>query len=151
MSFQRLFLLATPALFVLIWSTGWIAARYAAPFADPLWYLTIRFFLAAVVLALFAVLMRARWPADATAWLHALVSGILLHGIYLAGMEIHWENGLNARGFTFKNPNASKTCGPVTSGTTVRVAVRLVTDDPTLATCTLKVAPLSAAMVGWMV
>jgi len=33
------------------------------------------------------------------------------HGIYLAGMEIDWENGLNARGFTFTNPNASKTCG----------------------------------------
>ena len=37
------------------------------------------------------------------------------HGIYLTGMEIHWENGLNARGFTFKNPNASKTCGCGTS------------------------------------
>lgn len=37
------------------------------------------------------------------------------HAIYLAGMEIHWESGLNARGFTFKNPNASKTCGCGTS------------------------------------
>jgi len=33
------------------------------------------------------------------------------HGIYLAGMQINWEDGLNARGFTFSNPNASKTCG----------------------------------------
>src|ERR1700733_7772877 len=33
------------------------------------------------------------------------------HGIYLSGMEIHWEDGLNARGFSFNNPNASKTCG----------------------------------------
>ncbi|HTQ63726.1 MAG TPA: iron-sulfur cluster assembly accessory protein [Puia sp.] len=37
------------------------------------------------------------------------------HGIYLSGMQIDWENGLNARGFTFKNPNASKTCGCGTS------------------------------------
>lgn len=37
------------------------------------------------------------------------------HAIYLAGMEINWENGLNARGFTFTNPNASKTCGCGTS------------------------------------
>ncbi len=37
------------------------------------------------------------------------------HGIYLMGMEIHWENGLNNRGFTFRNPNASKTCGCGTS------------------------------------
>ena len=33
------------------------------------------------------------------------------HGIYLMGMEIDWQDGLNARGFVFKNPNASKTCG----------------------------------------
>ncbi len=33
------------------------------------------------------------------------------HGIYLTGMEIHWEGGLNSRGFTFTNPNATKTCG----------------------------------------
>ena len=33
------------------------------------------------------------------------------HGIYLFGMEINFEHGLNARGFTFNNPNASSTCG----------------------------------------
>jgi iron-sulfur cluster assembly protein len=33
------------------------------------------------------------------------------HLIYLNNMEINWEGGLNARGFTFNNPNASTTCG----------------------------------------
>lgn len=37
------------------------------------------------------------------------------HAIYLLGMEIDWQDGLNARGFTFSNPNASKTCGCGTS------------------------------------
>jgi iron-sulfur cluster assembly protein len=37
------------------------------------------------------------------------------HGLYLTGMQIHWEDGLNARGFSFNNPNASKTCGCGTS------------------------------------
>lgn len=37
------------------------------------------------------------------------------HGIYLTGMEIDWQGGLNSRGFTFKNPNASQTCGCGTS------------------------------------
>ncbi|MBC7887596.1 MAG: iron-sulfur cluster assembly accessory protein [Ferruginibacter sp.] len=37
------------------------------------------------------------------------------HGIYLMGMEVDWQGGLNSRGFTFKNPNASKTCGCGTS------------------------------------
>jgi iron-sulfur cluster assembly accessory protein len=33
------------------------------------------------------------------------------HEMYLFGMEVDWENGLNNRGFTFRNPNASTTCG----------------------------------------
>jgi len=37
------------------------------------------------------------------------------HGLYLQGMEINGEGGLNSRGFTFKNPNASSTCGCGTS------------------------------------
>lgn len=37
------------------------------------------------------------------------------HGLYLAGMQIDFQNGLNARGFTFNNPNASSTCGCGTS------------------------------------
>jgi iron-sulfur cluster assembly accessory protein len=37
------------------------------------------------------------------------------HSIYLLGMEVDWQGGLNSRGFTFTNPNASKTCGCGTS------------------------------------
>jgi iron-sulfur cluster assembly accessory protein len=37
------------------------------------------------------------------------------HGIYLTGMQVDWQGGLNSRGFTFNNPNASKTCGCGTS------------------------------------
>lgn len=49
-----------------------------------------------------------------------LISGIkvymnMAHGLYLAGMEIDFQNGLNARGFSFNNPNASNTCGCGTS------------------------------------
>lgn len=33
------------------------------------------------------------------------------HGLYLSGMQIDWTDGLNARGFSFENPNASKSCG----------------------------------------
>lgn len=37
------------------------------------------------------------------------------HGLYLIGMQVDWQDGLNSRGFTFTNPNASKTCGCGTS------------------------------------
>jgi iron-sulfur cluster assembly accessory protein len=51
---------------------------------------------------------------------HFEIDGILCimeksHGIYLMGMEVDWQGGLNSRGFTFKNPNASNTCGCGTS------------------------------------
>ena len=37
------------------------------------------------------------------------------HGLYLVGMQINYQDGLNARGFTFENPNAASTCGCGTS------------------------------------
>lgn len=37
------------------------------------------------------------------------------HGLYLIGMQVDFQNGLNARGFTFSNPNAASTCGCGTS------------------------------------
>lgn len=51
---------------------------------------------------------------------HYIIDGIPCvmeksHGIYLMGMEVDWQGGLNSRGFTFKNPNASSTCGCGTS------------------------------------
>lgn len=96
MSLQRLLILAAPLFFVFIWSTGWIAAKYAAPHTDPLWFLTIRFSVAAVIIALFALVVRAPWPKDGRAWLHGLVSGVLLHGIYLGGVWWAVKQGLSA-------------------------------------------------------
>ncbi len=85
-----------PAVFVLLWSTGWISAKYAAPHADPLWFLTIRFACAFAAIAAFAVAVRAPWPEDARGWGHAIVSGILLHGLYLGGVWWAVKHGLSA-------------------------------------------------------
>jgi drug/metabolite transporter (DMT)-like permease len=85
---------AIPAVFVLLWSTGWISAKYAAINADPLWFLTIRFACAFAVIALFAAAVRAPWPRGRIAWGHALVSGILIHGLYLGGVWWAVKHGL---------------------------------------------------------
>ncbi len=85
-----------PAVFVLLWSTGWISAKYAAPHADPLWFLTIRFACAGVAIAAFAFAVQAPWPKDARGWVHGIVSGILLHGLYLAGVWWAIKHGLSA-------------------------------------------------------
>ncbi len=77
---------AAPILFVLLWSTGWVVAGFSADYADPLTFLTARYALAALCLAAFAWFARAAWPATGMDWMHALVSGVLLHAIYLGGV-----------------------------------------------------------------
>ncbi|MCZ8376433.1 MAG: DMT family transporter [Beijerinckiaceae bacterium] len=89
-------LVLAPALFVVIWSTGWIVAKYAAPFADPLTFLAIRFALAAAVIALLAWATGAPWPPDRRTRIHAAISGVLLHAIYLGGVWWAISQGLPA-------------------------------------------------------
>ena len=75
-----------PLLFVLVWSTGWIVARYSADYADPLTFLCFRFASAALLLLGLAVVSGAPFPRSGRDWLHALVSGVFLHAIYLGGV-----------------------------------------------------------------
>lgn len=91
-----LLLRVAPALFTLIWSTGFIAARAVAPYADPLTILTVRYLLAGMVLVAFAAAAGATWPRTRHEWGHALVSGVLLHAIYLGGVWWAVRHGLPA-------------------------------------------------------
>lgn len=85
-----------PPLFVLIWSTGWIAAGYAARTSDPLTFLALRYALAGVALAIFAWAGGARWPSSPGAWAAAMTSGVLLHAMYLGGVWWAVRHGLPA-------------------------------------------------------
>lgn len=74
-----------PPLFVLLWATGFIGARYAMPWAEPFTFLAVRFAIAFAILAiLVAVMRRRRLPfRDA---IHAAFAGALIHGAYLGGV-----------------------------------------------------------------
>ena len=58
MSLDRL----APALFVLLWSTGWVAAKFGSIVSEPLTFLAIRYATAAVLCAVFCLVVRATWP-----------------------------------------------------------------------------------------
>ncbi|MFB9947788.1 DMT family transporter [Rhizobium puerariae] len=75
-----------PALFVFLWSTGWIVAKYAAAHADPLTFLAARHALAAVAFFVVCQIVRAKWPRSRSQAGHAILSGVFLHGFYLAGV-----------------------------------------------------------------
>ena len=93
---SSLFDRAAPLSFVLIWSTGWIVARYSAEYADPLTFLCFRFGTAGLVLLGLAVAAGAPFPRAGRDWLHALVSGVFLHAIYLGGVWWAIRQGLPA-------------------------------------------------------
>src|SRR3954454_24915088 len=78
---------AAPAIFVLLWSTGFIATKYVVNNADPLTYLAIRMALVVVLMAIIAAIARPKWP-DRTGIAHSIVAGILVHGFYLGGTAI---------------------------------------------------------------
>ncbi|MFI4890915.1 MAG: DMT family transporter [Steroidobacterales bacterium] len=85
-----------PACFVLLWSTGFISARYGLPYAGPMTFLALRMALASVLLLLFAILTRAPWPASGRAALHVIVAGLLVHGGYLGGVFAAIAQGMPA-------------------------------------------------------
>jgi drug/metabolite transporter (DMT)-like permease len=95
-SSDLIFRRTAPALFVFLWSTGWIVARYSAEYADPLTFLCARYAFAGAVLLIYALLARARWPATPSDWVHAAFSGVLLHAIYLGGVWIAVKHGVPA-------------------------------------------------------
>jgi drug/metabolite transporter (DMT)-like permease len=88
--------LLTPALFVLIWATGFVVARLVAPYADPLSFLGLRYTLAIGILAAAAFAMGAVWPRTRREWRDQLIAGVLLHGVYLGGVFWAVKHGLPA-------------------------------------------------------
>jgi len=85
-----------PALFVLLWSTGFIGARLGMPHAEPMTFLALRFLITASCLAIAAVLWRAVWPTRARDWGHLALAGLLMHGVYLGGVFVAIRLGLEA-------------------------------------------------------
>src|SRR6478735_3338337 len=85
-----------PPLFVLIWATGFIVARFVAPHAEPLTFLLVRYVLAIAVLAALVTAAGVAWPRDSRTWRNSLVAGVLLHGFYLGGVFWAVKNGLPA-------------------------------------------------------
>lgn len=85
-----------PFLFVFLWSTGFIGARFGLPFSEPLSFLLIRYLCVIVLMTTIAVLSRAPWPQQPSQWWHIGISGLLIHAIYLGGVFLSIKHGLPA-------------------------------------------------------
>jgi len=93
---QAALLRAMPAVFVLIWSTGFVVARYGMPHAPPMSFLSVRYALSILAFALWIGVARAAWPRNGAQWLHLSVTGVLMHAGYLGGVWAAVKGGLGA-------------------------------------------------------
>jgi drug/metabolite transporter (DMT)-like permease len=88
-------IVAAPVLFVVLWSTGFVGARYGLPYIEPLTFLAVRMGFVVLILGAIALLWRVRRP-DATEIGHSLMAGALVHGLYLGGVFTAISHGVPA-------------------------------------------------------
>ena len=87
---------AMPAVFVLIWSTGFIVARYGMPYAPPLKFLAVRYALSLVCFGIWVALARVAWPKERAQWGHLAITGVLMQAGYLGGVWATVHAGMGA-------------------------------------------------------
>lgn len=87
---------AMPAVFVFLWSTGFLGGKYGLPYAPPMTFLAIRFVCATALLVAVSLAMRAPWPREPKFILHIAVAGLLVHATYLGGVFVAMSEGLSA-------------------------------------------------------
>ena len=93
---QAALLQAMPVVFVLIWSTGFVVARFGMPHAPPMGFLALRYGFSVAAFLLWIVWSRAAWPQGRKQWLHLGLAGVLMHAGYLGGVWAAVKDGLGA-------------------------------------------------------
>ena len=82
-----------PAVFVFLWSTGFISSKYGLPYAEPFTLLSLRMGSLVAVLAVILIFARPVWPQPA-GMVHSSITGVLMHGLYLGGVFFSIDRGL---------------------------------------------------------
>lgn len=87
---------AMPMVFVLIWSTGFIVARFGMPHGPPFQFLAIRFALSVLCFLPWIWVAGSRWPAAPVQWRHLAITGLLMHAGYLGGVWAAVKAGMGS-------------------------------------------------------
>ena len=85
-----------PAVFVVLWSTGFIGAKFGLPYAEPATFLLVRFLAVIAVLVVVALVVGAPWPGSWIQTAHIGIAGVLIHGVYLGGVFTAIDHGVPA-------------------------------------------------------
>lgn len=87
---------AMPAVFVLIWSTGFIVARYGMPNSPPFSFLLVRYALSVLCFVVWIALARVAWPRSRAQWVHLGITGVFMHAGYLGGVWAAVKAGMGS-------------------------------------------------------
>jgi len=87
---------AMPAVFVLIWSTGFIVARFGMPNAPPFSFLGLRYALSIACFVIWIRMAKVKWPQSRSEWFHLSVTGVLMHAGYLGGVWAAVKAGMGS-------------------------------------------------------
>ncbi|MEY4435381.1 MAG: hypothetical protein RL175_336 [Pseudomonadota bacterium] len=93
---NQAWLRAMPWVFVVVWSTGFIVARYGMPNSPPFTFLLWRYVFSVLCFVLWAKLARVPWPQGRAQWGHLAVTGVLMHAGYLGGVWAAVKVGMGA-------------------------------------------------------
>ena len=85
-----------PVVFVLIWSTGFIVARFGMPLSPPMKFLAVRYALSILCFLPWIFFTKVAWPQRRVQWLHLAVTGVLMHACYLGGVWAAVKAGMGS-------------------------------------------------------
>ena len=94
-SLEDVVVIAAPAVFVVLWSSGFIGSKAGLPYAEPMTYLSLRMVALVLMLGELVAIARPAWPSRACT-MHNVVAGLGVHGLYLGGVFISIDQGLPA-------------------------------------------------------
>ena len=92
---EKFAVFAAPGVFVLLWASGFIGAKFGLRSAEPLTFLAVRMIAVVGLLVVIILFTRPKWPSGA-GMVHSVITGVLVHGFYLGGVFVAIENGLAA-------------------------------------------------------
>ena len=92
---EKFAVFAAPGVFVVLWASGFIGAKFGLPYAEPLTFLTLRMLLVGLLIGIVIALTRPPWPSREGV-LHSAVTGVFVHGLYLGGVFVALQQHLPA-------------------------------------------------------
>ncbi len=83
-----------PASFLLLWSTGYVAAKFGLAFAEPMTFLALRFGCVSAIMAILFLVLKPPLPRTPADWLHLAVVGFLLQSLYFGMCYMAFKDGI---------------------------------------------------------